>query len=379
MKKNKIKLNYNLVDIVIPSKDRAMQLHLLLESVSKFVKGIGNITVSWQGSSPDYIASYELLIKRIMKDKKFFSLRKNSKKIEFVQRNNLIEVSNSIKNSGSSNYILILVDDDVFFKSIDFSKERSFHFFINNRDVHAYSIRLGDNLSSQLSQSDVSGIISEQTIGHAFSIYASGKPQLLYPVYSHKLGFSNFKEHKDYLVWAWPMNLHVPHWSLVFSSSGSIYRKKTYIKYLNKISLGDFLSLEGKGQEYFIKKFIGMSLIYWAFKFLDLIYMTLVRQKKIYNQNIFINLLVKYLYLKGKKINNDNNFGFKIVCSKNSVIVNLDAKVSHHRNGGFGQNFIRTMNDKYLKGKIIKHSEIPFSRIKFPTHVFQDFKFKNFN
>ena len=86
MKQNNQENRSECVDIVIPSKDRAIQLHLLLESMSRHLKGMGRITITWQVENLELRKGYELLKSRIEESDKFLDLRNNSKSIIWVER-----------------------------------------------------------------------------------------------------------------------------------------------------------------------------------------------------------------------------------------------------------------------------------------------------
>lgn len=371
-------MNVKYVDILIPTKDRAMQLHLLLESMRKHLKGMGRITISWQGSDDDFVAGYELLKKRAMNDGAFTALRDNSKEIIFRRRNSLREVYDAAIESGNSDYIMPLIDDDVFFKSYDLVNNQASLYLFDNQSVLACSIRVGDNLSNQLSSSLADGLVQDKPVGHATSLFSAGKPRFIQINHTHELETEKktTKSHSRYLKWAWPDNLNVPHWSAVWSTTSQIYRKIPYLKLFETIGRENFLQIEKQWQVKQFAEFLGLP--YFLFNilcFTDKLQARFLKRFGIYEQDILQITLSKILYRKRMKQNKKFNVPVHMTAPTQSVVVNLDAGVSHHREGGFGQDVVQTFNQKYLAGKIIAHAEIPFHNVKFATHVFTDFRF----
>ena len=144
------------VDVLIPSKDRAMQLHLLLESMSRNLSNIGDITISWTAKNQLHLDSYLLLQKRVAKDETFSRLRSICSNIKWVQRSDMSDYFHVLHNTGPSDYILHLCDDDVFIREFDLRNNEAIEYFFNNSDCIFCSLRLGDNLSHQLCSTDSS-------------------------------------------------------------------------------------------------------------------------------------------------------------------------------------------------------------------------------
>lgn len=372
-------MNVNCVDILIPSKDRAMQLHLLLESMGRYLKNMGRITIAWQGSNDDFIVGYELLKNRVMHDSAFITLRKNSKEIIFNKRNSLREVYDSAIESGNSDYIMPLIDDDVFFTDHDLVNNQASQYFFDNSSVLSCSIRVGDNLSDQLSSSFADGLILDKPVGHATSLISSGKPRYNQPVYSHELDTGDNADNSrnlGFLMWAWPDNMNVPHWNTIWSTTSHIYRKAQYLEHFRTIGRENFLLIEKHGQTRQLKEFIGLhSILFDMLSFIDKLQAKLLKIFGLYEQNVLQILLSKVLYRKRLQQNRGFVKPVYMVAPENSVVVNLDAGVSHHREGGFGHNLVQLFNQEYLAGKIISHADIPFHNVKFATHVFNKFRF----
>lgn len=356
------------VDILIPTKDRAMQLHLLLESMGRYLKNIGRITISWQGSSEEYIKGYALLRQRVYKDETFTSLRKNSKEIVFRQRSSLHEVYEAAMDSGDSDYILPLIDDDVFIQDYDLVNHPASRYFYENDKILSCSVRLGDNLNDQVSSTTGDGVEYNKPSGHAVSLLSTGKPRFIVPRYYHLLT-SNNGNTAEYLMWAWPENMNVPHWSSVLSTTGQIYRKKMYNELYNKFGKDNFLNIEGEGLRYLIKQFLMVSSVTFGFlRILDKLLLIIQEKKGIYGQELLLILLAKYLYRKRMYQNEDMPVPYLMVCPRHSVICNIDNNTSHNR--GKNITIMEDYNCSYLDGYVISYEKIPIDKIVFPLHVY---------
>jgi hypothetical protein len=98
-------------DLVVFSYDRPLQLYAYLESLEKFVKNVGEVSVILRSSHPDYQKGYEVVKKRFPKVK-FLMQGKNSKKDfkDFV-------LKAAFKTSNS--YVMYGVDDIIIRSPID--------------------------------------------------------------------------------------------------------------------------------------------------------------------------------------------------------------------------------------------------------------------
>ena len=109
--------------------------------------------------------------------------------------------------------------------------------------------------------------------------------------------------------------------------------------------------------------------------------MQLMGKKFIYPQEILQTIAVKYKYLKQHKNTHDklskvdSKLKLIMVAPIHSVVVNLDVGTSHHRNGGFCEEKIISMNTNYISGYVIDYTSIPFQNICFPTHIYNKFNF----
>lgn len=365
------------VDILIPSKDRTTQLHLLLESMGKHLKGMGRVTISWMGSSDDFIAGYNLLRKRVMNDEAFGALRENSKEIVFKQRNTLREVYDAATESGDSYYIMPLIDEDIFFKDYDLVNAAPSIYFFEHPSVISCSLRLGNNLSNQLPSTTDDGLLAKEPCGHATSLLSSGAPRYIQNKYTHKLGDINNEDSTTCcLIWAWPDNMNVIHWNIAWSTTSHIYRKSDYLDMMQRVGRENFLLIEGMGAMEHFRKFLQLpSPLFNMLRLADRVQAKLLKRYGIYEQDILQTILAKVLYRKRLKQKKDFAVPIYMVAAQESVVVNLDVGTSHHRKGGFGQDVLSLFNQKYLLGNVISLSTIPFNKIKFPVHVYEGFDF----
>jgi hypothetical protein len=371
MKKNKI-------DIIIPSKDRALQLHLLLESMNKFTKGIEYLVITWQGSNDKFKEAYILLEQRVKNDINFDALRKRTQKIIFIERNGLSEVYDAYQKLSEAKYVMPLVDDDVFLEYCDFNENEAIQYFFNSDDVHACALRLGNNLSSQVSITFDTGKSKNNINGHASSVDSSGKPRFIYPLYTH---FVNKKNDYKYCLWYWTFNQNIPHWSLTSSVTGYIYDKKDWFLLLNNFGKDNFLKIEAKGQKYYINKYLGnWKFLYEIFKKIDYVIYRIFLKKSIYQTDFIATLFLKVFSIKDIKDKKVVVNGVKtlLLSPKQSIIYNINLGFSNHRKE-VGSGNIETLNLKYLNNFIIDIDDFNQYKIIFPWNIIKEFKFSNYS
>lgn len=121
--------------LIIFSKDRAMQLHALLESIIVNCDVFDRISILYTTSKSEYNKAYSLLFTRfshLLKDKLHSVLESNfEKNLKYLL---------SIKDYGN---ICFMVDDDIIFNDC----VSIVRFFTNPlRDDECFSLRLGDNI-----------------------------------------------------------------------------------------------------------------------------------------------------------------------------------------------------------------------------------------
>lgn len=361
------------VDILIPSKDRAMQLHLLLESMGKHLKNMGRITISWQGSNDEFCLGYELLQKRVKNDQAFAGLRNNSKEVLWRKRQSLREVYEAAMDSGDSEYLLPLVDDDVFIRDYDAVNAPASRYFSAHLEVLACAIRLGDNLSDQVSHSLGDGVLAEKSRGHGTTLLSTGKPRFLYPKLGHTLSDAIIEEYKsaEYLLWSWAANFNVPHWNCALSTTGHIYRKSIYLDYYRQFGKENFLNIEGNGLRYLIAKVMNGHPFLKMARFLDWLQVRFLTKNRFHAEVLFLILLLKH-FERSEKLN--TAIPYLMVAPRISVVVNLDALTSHNRN--IGINIVKDFNNQYLHyAKILDFKPLNDLEVFFPLQIFTGFRF----
>ena len=118
-----------MINATIFSFDRAIQLHLLLESIEKNAKGIFNINVLYKCSSEEFKKSYDLLKDRF-------------KEINWVEETNFKEQTLKLMETDLP-YTCFFTDDDIIYNVID----EKFVECLNDNDVFCFSLRLGFNVN----------------------------------------------------------------------------------------------------------------------------------------------------------------------------------------------------------------------------------------
>lgn len=123
------------LNVILFSKDRAMQLELFIRSFNKYVKNFDKyiIKVLYTYSNEEFRKGYDKLINMNYLNVKYF------KETNF--KNDLINLFNS-----NEKYSVFFVDDIVFKNPIDFNDEQM-ELFENNKDILCRSLRLQPNLT----------------------------------------------------------------------------------------------------------------------------------------------------------------------------------------------------------------------------------------
>ncbi len=160
---------------VIFSRDRAMQLEALLESIEKYCRAQFNIIVQYS-CSPNHRNSYENLIKLYQSDYcKFVE--------EHAFSSSLLDSLKAVK----TKFLFFLVDDQVVVRPFDINE------VISVMEKHVFfSLRLGKSITE-------------------FGIY----DMRLTPSYNVK---------NNFLEWNWKENRNQKDWGYQFSVDGTVYR-----------------------------------------------------------------------------------------------------------------------------------------------------------
>jgi|688.fasta_scaffold252129_2 hypothetical protein len=134
------------INAIIFSKDRASQLHLLLNSIHKNAPYIFNLNVLYTSSNQEFEKGYEVL-KEICKT--------NLWNVNFVKESNFKEDVMCLLKSDYK-YTTFFTDDDVVFGSVDYETiEKS----LQNDDVFCFSLRLGKNTTYCYSENQNNQIV----------------------------------------------------------------------------------------------------------------------------------------------------------------------------------------------------------------------------
>lgn len=192
-------------EIIVFSKDRAMQLHGLLSSYFYFVSNPAPIRILYTYSSPAHQKSYEELI-RLFADKNVFFVK------EIVFKEQLQTLLAEIKT-----YKMFFMTDDAL--------------FIDHVDLQDFTKFNTQNTVPSLSKG------KDLTFCFAFN-----KPQSL-PV------FLNDAFGVDKLIWKWNSAVESPDWAYPLSVDGSLFTTSEISKIIEKIDFKAPNSLESNLQE----------------------------------------------------------------------------------------------------------------------------------
>jgi len=120
--------------LIIFSKNRASQLHLLLESIEKNSKDLfDSIFVIHTYTDKDYFDGYSKTIKRFSN-------------VSFIVEDNFFKDTMRLINGNGFEYSTFMVDDNVFYRKLPIDREKIFNLFKNhNNPISCFSLRLGLN------------------------------------------------------------------------------------------------------------------------------------------------------------------------------------------------------------------------------------------
>ena len=120
------------VDLIVFSYDRAMQLHAFLTSLTKQVQGLGRCVVIYRSSSTEHDRAYDI-VKAQFKEM-IFQKQHAPKQGDFTPM-----VCNALTN-GTSAYCMFAVDDDVVINPVDM---RVCSAWLDKTGYHGFYLRLG--------------------------------------------------------------------------------------------------------------------------------------------------------------------------------------------------------------------------------------------
>jgi hypothetical protein len=158
--------------LIIFSKNRACQLHLLLESIEKNSKDLfDKIFVIYTYTDKEYFDGYSKLIERFPN-------------IDFIVEVNFFGDTMRIINMGSFEYTTFMVDDNVFYRELPTNKEKIFNLFNDqNNPISCFSLRLGLNCNYSHPANLSYAIGNYETVGDFIKINISEqKVDFAYPL-----------------------------------------------------------------------------------------------------------------------------------------------------------------------------------------------------
>ena len=312
------------VDIIVYTKDRPMQLHLLLESLQKYVTGMGRIVITLQPSSSDYEKGYTLLKDRLMNDAFFEPLRKKAS-FAFHERESLEKSIEALPLLGDSDYILPLCDDAVFYRHYDLVNAKASRYFFENKNVLNCSIRLGKNITPTIPEL------------HKDALFE--KPQPKFSI-----------ETEEMLGWYWPDAMNTFEWCNPVGMC-NIFRKSNYFEWFHKFK--NPVWIEGDAKRYLENVIFKLPNIFNHFlRFVDLLqYKLLKKLFGVYEQEIIRQFLSKVLFRIPFLV--DKDVPALIVTPKESVVLMPDVNSTLPeivwRNKSHTLSF-EELNKRYLMG-----------------------------
>lgn len=120
--------------LIIFSKNRASQLHLLLESIKNNSNDLfDKIFIIYTYTDKEFFDGYCKLIKQFPK-------------VSFIVEDNFFKDTMKLISDSSFNYTTFMVDDDVFYQKLYIDREKIFNLFNDqNKPISCFSLRLGLN------------------------------------------------------------------------------------------------------------------------------------------------------------------------------------------------------------------------------------------
>ena len=195
-----------MIDVVIFSKDRAMQLELLLRSIQDNFKEITKVNIICKGSNEEHIKGYMKLIK-------MYRIH------NWVAENNLILDVQRVVNGFTKNFAMTFVDDEIVIR--DHNVQPLLNHLTADPEIHCASLRLGKNIGDYCYTADVKATIPE-FIKYESTIYES-----------------NIYE------WDWTKGDERVDWFYPSCINSHIYRTDFLKDWINNLSFGNINDLEG--------------------------------------------------------------------------------------------------------------------------------------
>jgi len=192
-----------MIDTIIFSKDRAMQLELLLRSIRDNFKELTNIHILVKGTTEDFNSGYLKLAKMYPEHK-------------WVAESDIVKNVQNIINSFESKYAMTFVDDEIVIR--DHSVKPMLDILEEFDNIHCASLRLGNNIGDYCYTADLS----------------DKKP---------KLDF--MRDGSGVCKWDWTKGDGRVDWYYPSCINSHIYSTQFLKDWINKMSFGNINDLEG--------------------------------------------------------------------------------------------------------------------------------------
>ena len=121
-----------MISLIVWSKDRACQLHLLLESIAKHAPGLFNVDILYLYSDDQYKAGYEIL------------QSKSWQNVNWHYQNDKFKTHTLAFVNNGSNYIAFSTDDTVIYRQSPYHIDELSH-YLPKSPTECFSFRLGLN------------------------------------------------------------------------------------------------------------------------------------------------------------------------------------------------------------------------------------------
>lgn len=131
-----------MINCIIFSKDRALQLDALISSIHQNCPLFKEIIVVYNYSSQEFKDGYDRFAER--NDNKVFL--KNEQNFSELTFGDLVK--KTLKECDSQ-YICLMSDDSIFYKKVDFTQEDVHNYLSNNQEACCISMRCGLNITEQ--------------------------------------------------------------------------------------------------------------------------------------------------------------------------------------------------------------------------------------
>lgn len=192
-----------MIDVIIFSKDRAMQLDLLLRSIKDNFKELSSVNIICKGSNIEFVNGY-------------VSLSKKFPEHNWVSETNLIDDVKVVVNKFDKEYCVTFVDDEI--TTMDHSIKPLIDALDNDKEetIHCASLRLGRNIGDYCYTADIKAT----------------KPEFL-------------EIEKGVFKWDWTKGDGRVDFYYPSCINSHVYRTSFLKKWINSINFGNINDLEG--------------------------------------------------------------------------------------------------------------------------------------